>query len=64
MLLSQVVVNLPLKLGQRVNRVADHCAIGCNLTHGKHNIWTIEGNVLFRLNEKSDVWPPKATLIS
>jgi hypothetical protein len=38
MLLSQIVVNLLLKLGQRVNRVADPNGIGYNVTHGKHNM--------------------------
>ena len=36
MLRSQVVVNLLLKLGQGVNRVADYNGFGDNLWRGKH----------------------------
>jgi hypothetical protein len=42
MLPSQVVVNLLLKLGQSVDRVADYNPIGYKTRCSKHTDWTID----------------------
>ena len=47
MLLSQIVVNLLLKLSQRVSRMADYNVFGRNPRRDKHKCWTDETYVAF-----------------
>lgn len=47
MLLSQIVVNLLLELGQRMSRMADYNGSRRNPRRDKHNCWTNEKRVVF-----------------
>ena len=47
MLPSQIVVNLLLKLGQRVSRMVDYNVFGRNPRRDKHKCWTDETYVSF-----------------